>query len=59
MGFTFDWKHFVLSHLIWIVAFVVAVVGVQSWHAEHDARLVPQLAPGLEAYMFGIRNDYR
>lgn len=35
----FDWKHFVLSHLVWIVAVSVAVVAFYQWRAEHDARL--------------------
>jgi hypothetical protein len=36
---TFDWKHFVLSHLVWIAAAAVAVVAFYQWRAEHDARL--------------------
>lgn len=37
---TFDYKHFVLSHLIWIVAALVAFVGVHSYMQEHDAHLL-------------------
>jgi hypothetical protein len=36
---TFDWKHFVLSHLVWIAAASVAVVAFYQWRGEHDARL--------------------
>lgn len=37
---TFDWKHFVLSHAVWIVAVAVALVMGHSLLAEHDARLL-------------------
>jgi hypothetical protein len=35
-----DPVHFVLSHMIWIVALVVGLIGVHSYMAEHDQRLV-------------------
>jgi hypothetical protein len=35
----FDWKHFVLSHLVWIIGVSVAVVAFYQWRGEHDARL--------------------
>ena len=34
-----DWKHFLLSHIPWIVLFVCAALGVHYWLAEHDASL--------------------
>lgn len=34
-----DWRHWVLSHLVWIAAVSVALVLGHSWIAEHDARL--------------------
>lgn len=37
---TLDIKHFVLSHMIWIVALAVALVAAHSWMGEHDARLL-------------------
>jgi len=37
---TFDYKHFVLSHLVWIMAVIVAVIGFYSWRGEHDSRLL-------------------
>lgn len=37
---TLDVKHFVLSHLIWIVGVAVALVAIHSWMGEHDARLL-------------------
>ena len=36
---TFDWKHFVLSHLVWIIGVSVAVVAFYQWRGEHDARM--------------------
>lgn len=36
---TLDWKHWVLSHLIWVVLVGSSIVGFESWKAEHDARL--------------------
>ena len=39
MSTTFDWKHFILSHLVWIAAALVAVVAFYQWRGEHDARL--------------------
>lgn len=35
-----DIKHFALSHLVWIVAMIVAVIGFYSWRGEHDSRLL-------------------
>ena len=39
---TLDWKHFVLSHLIWIALAAGLLVGFRSWRAEHDARLAAE-----------------
>jgi hypothetical protein len=39
---SFDWKHFVLSHLIWIAALAVAIGGFQSWRSEHDQHLLAE-----------------
>jgi hypothetical protein len=35
-----DIKHFILSHLIWIVGVAVLLLGFHSWQGEHDARLL-------------------
>lgn len=35
-----DWRHWVLSHLVWIVAAAVALVLGHSYLAEHDARIL-------------------
>jgi hypothetical protein len=46
----FDVKHFVLSHLIWVVALLVAIFGVHSYLQEHDARIVAESqAKAIEA----------
>jgi hypothetical protein len=34
-----DWRHWLLSHAIWVVAVVVAIILGHSWIAEHDARI--------------------
>jgi hypothetical protein len=34
-----DWRHWALTHAIWIVAAIVAILLGHSWIAEHDARL--------------------
>ena len=34
-----DWRHWALSHAVWIAAVVIALVLGRSWMAEHDARL--------------------
>jgi len=34
-----DIKHWILSHLIWVVGVAVALYGFHTWSAEHDARL--------------------
>lgn len=39
---TLDWKHWLLTHLIYIVIIVAMVVGFRSWRAEHDARLAAE-----------------
>jgi hypothetical protein len=36
----FDWRHFVLGHLVWVVGIAVALVIGHSYLAEHDARLL-------------------
>jgi hypothetical protein len=33
-------SHFILSHLIWVVAVVTLLLGFHSWQKEHDARLL-------------------
>lgn len=38
-----DIKHFVLSHIIWVVVVIALVVGFKSWEAEHDAHLQAQV----------------
>jgi len=35
-----DVKHFVLSHLIWIVGLTIGGIAIHSWLGEHDARLL-------------------
>lgn len=40
----FDVKHFVLSHLIWIVGLLVALILGHSWLVEHDQRLLADQA---------------
>lgn len=39
---TIDWKHFVLSHAIWIALAGASIVGFNSWKAEHDSRLIAE-----------------
>lgn len=34
-----DIKHFLLSHLVWVVGLAVALVAYHSWIGEHDARM--------------------
>jgi Tfp pilus assembly protein FimV len=36
---TLDIKHWILSHLVWVVGVAVALYGFHTWSAEHDARL--------------------
>lgn len=40
---TFDVKHWLLTHALWIVALGVGFVGFNSWRSEHDARLAAQI----------------
>lgn len=35
-----DWRHWLLSHLVWVVALTVAVIMGHSYIAEHDARVL-------------------
>jgi hypothetical protein len=44
---TFDYKHFVLSHLIWIIAVAIALVGFHSWKLEHDDKLAIKQAEAV------------
>jgi len=37
---TFDWKHFLLSHLAWVILVGVGLVGIHAYQQEHDARLL-------------------
>lgn len=39
-----DFKHFILSHLIWVIAATVAVFAFYSWRGEHDQRLLAEQA---------------
>lgn len=34
-----DWRHWVLTHLVWVAAITVALVMGHSYLAEHDARI--------------------
>jgi hypothetical protein len=36
---TLDIKHFILSHLIWVVLVSAAIIGFYAWRGEHDARI--------------------
>jgi hypothetical protein len=36
---TLDIKHWILSHLIWVIGVSIAVVAFYSWKAEYSARL--------------------
>jgi hypothetical protein len=44
MSLTLDWKHWLLSHLVWVVGVAIAVVAFYSWRAEHDQRLIAEQA---------------
>lgn len=35
-----DWRHWILSHLVWVIAIAVALVLGHSYVVEHDARLL-------------------
>jgi hypothetical protein len=37
-----DWRHWVLTHIVWIVLATATVIGFNSWRSEHDARLIAQ-----------------
>ena len=39
-----DWRHWVLSHLIWVAAVSVALVVGHSYLVEHDARIAADAA---------------
>ena len=39
-----DFRHWILSHLIWVVAITVALVMGHSYLAEHDARIAADAA---------------
>lgn len=43
-SFTVDLKTFILSHTIWIVGVIVALVGFHCWVQEHDQRLQAESA---------------
>lgn len=38
-----DWRHWVLSHLVWIVGASVALLMAHSYLAEHDARILADI----------------
>ncbi|HEY6767569.1 MAG TPA: hypothetical protein VI386_22665 [Candidatus Sulfotelmatobacter sp.] len=35
-----DWRHWVLTHIVWFVAATIALVLGNSWLHEHDARIL-------------------
>ena len=37
-----DWRHWLLSHIPWVVLVVCAVIGFYSWRGEHDARIAAE-----------------
>lgn len=37
-----DWRHWLLSHIPWVVLVVCAVIGFYSWRSEHDARIAAE-----------------
>lgn len=37
-----DIRHFVLSHIIWVVLVAAGVVGFHYWQQEHDAKLLSE-----------------
>jgi hypothetical protein len=41
---TLDWKHWLLSHLIWVALAAGLFVGFRSWRAEHDQRMADEKA---------------
>lgn len=40
----FDWKHFLLSHIAWVILVGVGLVGIHAYQQEHDARLLSDQA---------------
>lgn len=36
----FDWKHFVMGHIMWIAIAAVSLFAVHAWIGEHDQRLL-------------------
>jgi hypothetical protein len=34
-----DWRHWALTHLVWIVAVVIGGIGIHTYIQEHDARV--------------------
>ena len=37
-----DWRHWVLSHIIWLVAAVTLYIGFSAWRGAHDQALIAQ-----------------
>ena len=35
-----DWKHFLLSHIAWVILVSVGLVGIHAYQQEHDQRLL-------------------
>lgn len=42
MSTPLDWKHWALTHALYLVAIVIGGIGIHSYIAEHDARVVAE-----------------
>lgn len=54
---TFDWRHWALTHVIWIAAVGVGGVGIHSWITEHDNRLLADKAVAVDEQKVKTLND--